>query len=300
MHKKPSTPPPQHSNQRRTIRSSSVQAQRIALARRRRQKKQWLRFAILAVALLLFILLVFGVVSLVRFFVASPAEETVPSASMPISVSAAAPASSSIVVSSTPAIVIPPVTGEFDVAGIPPLYNRFNPIPEEATASLVLAPAGSLQMETTAAAAFNEMQAAAAADGITLYPVSGYRTNGEQSTNYNNSIQRYLSAGHSQEEATRLTEQYYAIPGTSEHEAGLAIDIGQIDDSFAQTDAYAWLQENCTQYGFIYRYEADTVDITHINWEPWHYRFIGVNHALEYERLGMHTLEEYVAYLESA
>ncbi len=298
MHKRPDSSPAH--NYRRNIRPSSPQAQRVAALRRRRQQKKRLRLLLLLAGVIILLLVVFGIVFLVRFLITSNEDtvSTVPVSSV-ASVSAYTPISTPEI-SSAPAIVIPPATGDFDVEGIPPLYNRFNFIPADVTASLTLAPAGSLQMETTAAAAFNNMQAAAAEDGITLYPVSGYRTNAQQSTNYNNSIQRYLSSGYSQEEAVRLTEQYYAIPGTSEHEAGLAMDIGQIDDSFANTDAYAWLVENCTQYGFIYRYRQDTTEITHINWEPWHYRFIGINHALEYDRLGMSTLEEYVAYLERA
>ncbi len=297
MHKRP--PSSSQQNQRRHIRPSSVQAQRVAEVRRRRKRKQCLRLLILLVGLLLIALLVFGIIALLQVF-SPPAEEPLASSAViSSSVSVSTPTVSTPPVS-VPAVIIPPVTGEMDVEGIPPLYNRFNAIPQEALDALVLAPAGHLQMEEQAAAAFNAMYEAAAADGITLTPVSGYRNNNTQTTNYNNSIQRYLSSGYSEEEAIRLTEQYYAIPGTSEHEAGLAMDIGHIDDSFANTPAYNWLQENCTQYGFIYRYPQDAVDVTHINWEPWHYRFIGANHALEYERLGMNSLEEYVLYLEQS
>ncbi len=299
MHKKPAPPSSSQQDSRRHIRPASVQAQRVAAVRRRRRQKQRMRLVLLLVALLLLALLTLGIVLLTRFLLSSD-EASASSVSVVTSVSAPPSSSVSLVVESVPAIVVPPATGEFDVEGIPPLYNRFNAIPSEVTANLQLAPAGGLQMETQAAGAFNAMQNAASADGITLSAISGYRSNSQQSTNYNNSIQRYLASGYSEEEAVRLTEQYYAIPGTSEHEAGLAMDIGQIDDGFANTAAYAWLQENCTDYGFIYRYRQDAVDITHINWEPWHYRFIGVNHALEYERLGMNSLEEYVAYLESA
>ena len=66
------------------------------------------------------------------------------------------------------------------------------------------------------------------------------------------------------------------------------------DDSFENTPAFAWLQENCVRFGFIMRYAADTFDITHINYEPWHYRYVGANHAEAIEEKDI-TLEEYIA-----
>ena len=251
-----------------------------------------------ALLVLLVFVLVFG---LLAVFVVKILGKTTPGAdvagsgtvSIPVPVQSEAPSSSASLPS------LPVATGEFDVAGIPPLYNRYNPIPDEARAATSLSfVSDGQQMESQAAAAFTAMQNAAAAEGVSLYAVSGYRTLEHQTRNYTSALQNYLSQGYSEEEATRLTEEYYAIPGTSEHEAGLAMDIGSIDDSFANTPAYAWLQEHCTEYGFIYRYEKDFTDTTHIAWEPWHYRFVGVNHAGEYSRLGMHTLEDYVAYLQ--
>ena len=201
----------------------------------------------------------------------------------------------------TPAITIPAAVGEWDVAGIPPLYNKDNPIADDARAALTLVDAGGgQQLETTAAAAFLAMQQAAAADGVTLTPISGFRTFERQQSNYNSSVQSHMAAGATEEEATRLTGQYYALPGTSEHEMGLAMDIGVVNDSFADTPAYAWLQEHCVEYGFIYRYPQGYEETTGINWEPWHYRFIGQNHAREYTSLGMATLEDYVARLQTA
>lgn len=183
----------------------------------------------------------------------------------------------------------------YDLAGIPPLFNFENPIPEGYLDTITMVDVGGGHtMEKTAGDAYNAMTAAAAEDGITLVPVSGYRTHERQTSNYNASIQRYLDQGLSQDEAVRRTEGYYAIPGTSEHEAALAMDIGFIDDSFAETEEYAWLQENCTRFGFILRYQQDTFDTTHIHWEPWHYRFVGANHAEVMAEKGYNTLEDYL------
>lgn len=276
------------------MRAASVQKQSAATAARKRRRSRQ------ALAVLLGGVLALGLIAfaVVQAFsgkegpVSSVAPATAPAISQKAAVSP--PASTPV------APVIPAATGPLDVSGMPPLYNRFHTIPEADRTALALAPIGSSgqQMETKAATAFLAMQQAAAEDGITLSPVSGYRTLERQTNNYNSSIQNYLASGYSQSEAVRLTEQYYAIPGTSEHEMGLAMDIGQVDDAFAGTPAYTWLQEHCTEFGFIYRYPKEYVDITCINWEPWHYRFVGVNHAAEYTRLGMHTLEEYITYLQ--
>ncbi len=209
--------------------------------------------------------------------------------------------SSSSAPSSSEASVPLPVTGPYDTAELPALYNFENPIPEEYTAELLdnLIPVGGGHtMASEAGNAYMAMFDAAAAEGVALTPVSGYRSNQQQSTNYNNSIQRYLNQGYSEAEATLLTQDYYAIPGTSEHEAGLAMDIGWIDDSFEGSAAFAWLQENAAEYGFILRYQDNTYETTHIRYEPWHYRFIGANYAQQYVELGMETLEDYTAWLQ--
>lgn len=187
---------------------------------------------------------------------------------------------------------LPAATGEFDEAGLPLLLNATHPIPDTYEMDLVDAGEGQ-SMDAPAAAAFRAMYAAAQQDGIALTPRSGYRTHERQTANYNASIQRYENEGKTTEEAERLTRAYYAIPGTSEHEVGLAMDVVSIEESFENTDAFAWLQEHCSEYGFIFRYHKDTFDITGIAYEPWHYRYVGGNHAKKIEELGI-TLEEYV------
>ena len=98
------------------------------------------------------------------------------------------------------------------------------------------------------------------------------------------------------------------MAGHSEHHTGLAFDtitpeyhrdVWSLDDRFADTEAYAWLSEHCWDYGFILRYPRDKQDITRIHFEPWHYRYVGVEHA-QFMRDHNLCLEEYIALLRTA
>lgn len=157
-------------------------------------------------------------------------------------------------------------------------------------------------VDSRAGEMYQEMYNAAKADGITLYLRSGYRSIATQKTNYQNALNRYISAGNSEKEAARLTNMYYTVPGHSEHHSGLAFDIitpeyhnniYSLDERFAATDAYAWLTNNSEKYGFILRYPKNKESVTNISFEPWHYRYVGVNHAKAINKLGV-CLEEYI------
>lgn len=152
------------------------------------------------------------------------------------------------------------------------------------------------------APAYQEMYDAALKDGIILYLRSGYRSLETQEANYNNNVARLKNEGKTEEEAIRLTDQYYTRKGHSEHHSGLACDIitpqyhnqvYTLDERFAETEAYGWLVENSYKYGFVLRYPKDKVDITKINYEPWHYRFVGKTHA-QYMFDNNLCLEEYL------
>lgn len=155
---------------------------------------------------------------------------------------------------------------------------------------------------------YQKMYDAAKADGITLYLRSGFRSISTQRVNYNAEIQRYKNLGKSEAEAVRLTQQYYTVPGHSEHHSGLAFDIitpeyhknvYTLSEAFMETEAYTWLINHCSDYGFILRYPQDKVDVTKINFEPWHYRYVGIEHAKYMQANGL-CLEEYVALLKEA
>ena len=137
--------------------------------------------------------------------------------------------------------------------------------------------------------------------GARVCVVSGYRSYQEQTWNFNRKVNSYLSQGYSQEEAEAKAATAVAVPGTSEHHLGLAVDIidtrlweltyGQADLSGQQ-----WLMEHCWEYGFILRYPQDKTDVTGIIYEPWHYRYVGTELSAQLHESGL-TLEEYIASL---
>lgn len=116
---------------------------------------------------------------------------------------------------------------------------------------------------------------------------SAYRNVGEQQSIWNNRMSGYLAAGYSQQDAYAAVFQSVAIPGTSEHHLGLAVDIA------AGTAVHSWLAQNSWRYGFILRYPNGKTAITGIVHEPWHFRYVGEELAKELYDLGL-TLEEYL------
>ncbi len=146
---------------------------------------------------------------------------------------------------------------------------------------------------------FESMCKAAADDGITLISISAYRSYNYQLSLYNRRVERCMREdGLSEADAKKKAATIVALPGTSEHHLGLAVDINSVETSFEDTAAFRWLQQNAENYGFILRYPKDKQDITKIIYEPWHYRYVGVEHAKAMNDLGM-CMEEYVEYLSS-
>jgi len=115
---------------------------------------------------------------------------------------------------------------------------------------------------------------------------------------FNNDVRKYKDQGYTESEAKVKTAMAVAIPGTSEHNAGLACDFNSVEESFANTAQSRWLQKHAADYGFIMRYAKDKTPITGIEYEPWHYRYVGEANAKRINELGM-CLEEYVDYLKS-
>jgi len=127
--------------------------------------------------------------------------------------------------------------------------------------------------------------------GVTLIVNSAYRPYSAQRRVYDARFQKYLAGGSSEEEARRLTESYVAVPGYSEHQLGMAMDIVAVQDSEM---AKGWLAAHAPEYGFILRYPEDKTEITHTAYESWHYRYVGVAAAREITARGL-CLEEYLA-----
>ena len=134
-----------------------------------------------------------------------------------------------------------------------------------------------------------------------LKPVicSAYRSFQRQKELYEKKCQYYLSKGYHQTMAQKLASQWVAKPGCSEHQTGLALDIvsgdyQQLDQDQEKTKEQQWLMKNSWRYGFILRYPQGKQDITHVHYEPWHYRYIGKIAATEIYNKQI-TLEEYLS-----
>jgi D-alanyl-D-alanine carboxypeptidase len=148
-------------------------------------------------------------------------------------------------------------------------------------------------MDARVAPYYNDMYAAAKKDGITLTPYSGYRSYARQERNYNNKISYYESLGYSEKDAAVKAATIIMPPGSSEHNLGYAMDIVCVEEWFETTDEYKWLTENAADYGFILRYPKHKQDITKVTYEPWHWRYVGVEAAKEMKATDQ-VLEEYL------
>jgi len=157
---------------------------------------------------------------------------------------------------------------------------------------------GTLAVDVRIADPLRRLFAAATADGISLTLRSAYRSVERQRELFYGNISRLENEGNSRERAVYLTEMYFARPGHSEHHTGLAVDIlspahPYFTEAFENTPAFAWLSENAHSFGFILRYPRDRRDITGITYEPWHFRYVGLEAAEEIFRTGW-TLEEFL------
>ena len=142
------------------------------------------------------------------------------------------------------------------------------------------------------------MLKAASDEGYSLYVCSAYRSVDRQKELFNESMIDYVNQGMTYYEAAIETAKSIAWPGESEHATGLAMDIvssdyAGLDEKQGETDDQKWLMEHCYEYGFILRYPKDKSEDTGIIYEPWHYRYVGVEAALAIRDQGV-TLEEYL------
>lgn len=173
--------------------------------------------------------------------------------------------------------------------GILVLCNKYHILNSNYVPDLVNLPGnyGGGQLQREAAQYFMKMVDAAKLDGIKLWNVSGYRSYYTQKTIYNNYVNR---------DGVSKADTYSARPGSSEHQTGLASDINTASSAahFENTKEYAWLINNSYKYGFILRYLKDKTFITGYKYEPWHYRYVGVDAAKIIKEKNI-TYEEYYA-----
>lgn len=181
------------------------------------------------------------------------------------------------------------------------LVNKENPIPENYSVNIVKIE-DNFEVDEKIKESTEKMLADARASGINPEICSAYRSTKYQTTLYNNKINEYLRKGFNMEQATEQAAKWVTTPGTSEHEIGLSLDIIDnsyqiLDENQENTPVQKWLMEHCYEYGFILRYPTEKRDITKINYEPWHYRYVGVKDAMIIKEKG-YCLEEYIEFLK--
>lgn len=144
---------------------------------------------------------------------------------------------------------------------------------------------------------YTAMEEAAAKEDVWFWVASGYRSVEEQQKVLEREIEKYEARGMTREEGEKEALRTIARPGCSEHHTGLAIDLNEVSDAFEETAAYRWLSLHAAEYGFVQRYRESKAEITGIDRESWHYRYVGRKYAQEMEKLDL-CLEEYVEYLK--
>lgn len=181
------------------------------------------------------------------------------------------------------------------------LVNPWNEVPEDLDVSL--ATVDGYLVDRRCQRALSDMLNDCREQGYLPIICSAFRTMEYQEMLYNNKIKRLLAEGVTRADAPSIAAQSVAIPGTSEHQLGLAVDI--ISETYTNLDRYQeqtavqqWIMQNCWRYGFILRYPNGTTDITGIIYEPWHYRYVGAVTAREVHESGL-VFEEYLKTLEA-
>ena len=153
------------------------------------------------------------------------------------------------------------------------------------------------EIDSRIVGAYRDLVNAAKADGLNIFPISGFRPHSTQVSLFNARVEQARNDGYADPEAEAA--RHVAKPGTSEHELGLAVDFNSVDESYFRNTAEAkWLAAHCAEYGFVIRYPEDKESVTGIIYEPWHLRFVGVKHAKRMNELNM-CLEEYCEYIKS-
>lgn len=190
---------------------------------------------------------------------------------------------------------------EMNLGGNLFLVNRDFPVssdyvPQDLVKPDVIMTANNIKMREEAAHALEDMFRAAKDEmGYNLVAISGYRSYGQQTSIFNRKVKNV---------GRKAAMLLVAPPGTSEHQLGLAMDLGckrntSLTESFGKTEEGQWVAENCHRFGYIIRYKEEWTDITGYAFEPWHVRYVGVEHAARIHELDI-PLEYYIAQLREA
>ena len=168
------------------------------------------------------------------------------------------------------------------------LVNSRNPLPDDYTMTLVTL-ANKEMVDERILPDLQAMFDDARSQGIDLFVRSGYRSNEDQAVLFENTVREYMDQGLRRKEAEKEAEKYVMRAGCSEHATGLAVDI----NTTASGELYTWLSNYAYVYGFVQRYPSNKSDITHVENEPWHYRYVGKEAAKIMVQEGL-CLEEYL------
>ncbi len=181
------------------------------------------------------------------------------------------------------------------------LVNQWSPLPDGFDVDVVEVERG-YQFDARAADKLRAMLEDCRDAGLQPLICSAYRTHDYQTGLFERQIEKQKAKGLARQDAIDAAGQVVAVPGTSEHELGLAVDICALDyqlldEGQEDTPEYQWLKAHCTEYGFILRYPPDTTEITGIIYEPWHFRYVGKQAAVYITSHNL-TLEEYLQQAE--
>ena len=178
------------------------------------------------------------------------------------------------------------------------LVNRDHPLPEDFQVPEFTQLINGHAIDKRAYPALQRMMDDCRAEGLEPTICSSYRSWEKQEELFQRKVQSCLPQAGSLEEAEEQAAVWVARPGTSEHQAGLAVDIVDksyqlLDEGQEKTAVQQWLMEHCAEYGFILRYPTEKSALTGVGYEPWHYRYVGEEAAGEIMRQGL-CLEEYL------
>ncbi len=163
------------------------------------------------------------------------------------------------------------------------LVNKNHPIADDYTFTLGTI-SGSMKCDERIIPDLYRMIEAAYDDGVNLVICSPYRDDSRQQMLFDKKVNKYMAQGMSYMDAYKVSSQIVTIPGSSEHQIGLALDIvsdnySSLNSGFGDTAAGKWIAEHSYEYGFVIRYPEGKEDITGIEYEPWHLRYVGKNAA---------------------
>lgn len=159
----------------------------------------------------------------------------------------------------------------------------------------------SIKLRYTASNAYRQMCSDMKKQGLSLNLISGYRDYNYQTGLYKRQLESVLRAGYKMPYAETKAAESVARPGSSEHQIGLAVDVGQgssLSGKFGQSPEGKWIAQNCYKYGFVVRYNESKKSITGVMFEPWHLRYVGKPHSnIMYNH--SFCFEEYMDYLKA-